>query len=122
MSEEASKRIWIIEHLLDHPGIRTEQHYKSDAEYILASEAALATAALRTEIDEYEPGPALQCQIDAVETLQADNARLREALNKYGRHKTDCMSWRVGITSPHPCSCGLAAALNPVVKKSETGD
>lgn len=50
MSEEAPPRIWIDDEMFDYVRHRAGD---LDIEYILATEAALATAALRAEIDEY---------------------------------------------------------------------
>ncbi len=47
----------------------------------------------------------------AITSVMEDRtARLREALEKYGRHDVDC-DRRDWLVSDKPCNCGLAAAL-----------
>ena len=48
--------------------------------------------------------------------LRADNARLREALEKHGRHDANSCPYAIGHITTDPsdvikCTCGLAAAL-----------
>lgn len=52
----------------------------------------------------------------SIRTVEADAARLREALEKFGHHDSVCEQWShfsgASIRDPHArCSCGLTAAL-----------
>ena len=56
-----------------------------------------------------------RCRVCVVRHLAAENARLRDALEKYGWHSCDCEHIAVfgdlrDIESPKPCTCGLDAA------------
>lgn len=56
---------------------------------------------------------------DRAKALEADNARLRAALRKYGEHTWPCDRWvrapetdsGFDIDDTKPCTCGLDAAL-----------
>ena len=53
----------------------------------------------------------------AWEALKAENARLREALRKYGQHDNGALSYhpckQAGMNADlFPCTCGLDAALS----------
>ncbi len=37
--------------------------------------------------------------------------RLREALEKYGKHKQDCVYVRYSYNTKYPCTCGFEQAL-----------
>lgn len=50
-----------------------------------------------------------ECAHEVAAALRAENARLREALEKYGKHLEHCDVDDLFI--PKPCNCGLTAAL-----------
>ncbi len=52
----------------------------------------------------------LNDKLDRLREVEADNARLREALGDYGRHEFRC-AVRMEPDRDRPCDCGLAAAL-----------
>ena len=50
-----------------------------------------------------------------LDEAEAEARRLREALNQYGVHKTDCLQFL--WASPAACHCGFEQALTPPAEK-----
>lgn len=46
---------------------------------------------------------------DVLDHLRAENARLREALRRYGQHTTECREFM--HDEDEPCTCGLDDAV-----------
>jgi len=68
--------------------------------------------------NDYKPGKFGVYEADCGCEDEAENERLREALEKYGRHGKECpagVEWRMGrqgdTDEDAPCDCGLNAAL-----------
>lgn len=49
---------------------------------------------------------------DLIDSLQRENAVLREALGKHGKHKRGCSVFPRRTRHLAQCSCGLSVALN----------
>jgi len=70
--------------------------------------AAVITDEPRYTLDDYLRRRAV------VERLQAENERLRDALNRYGTHESNCQFYEpmfpCRLPISHSCTCGLAEA------------
>ena len=64
---------------------------------------------LRAEIRELRKGKVGARAV--LESLMADNAKFREALEKCGKHQHPCPKWSRHARSTDKCNCGLDDAL-----------
>ncbi len=78
--------------------------HAGEADKDLVDRAAAEIRGLRKSVKNLvEAAPA------AFNIIEAENARLRTALEKYGRHKYGCDRW--GWNTDGKCTCGLDAAF-----------